>query len=105
MLTFSTATLFSLLSVVVFKVFFSNFCHLSAANLFQEALAEGLEYEKKLLGTEQSYWKWLIDTLEYKKAKAVKMVEAAGMTPIVPEGGYFLMADISTFGKSNVLNF
>ena len=70
-----------------------------ALTVFQEALAEGLEYETKLIGTEKSYWKWLTDTLEAKKAKTVKMAESAGMTPIVPEGGYFMMADISSFGK------
>ena len=58
-----------------------------------------MEHEIKLFGTKDSYWKWLIDTLTDKRDKLAKMVEAAGMVPIIPEGGYFMMADMSPLSK------
>ena len=61
----------------------------------QEALAQAIEHEIKLLGTKDSYWKWMVDTLFAKRNQLVDMVKAAGMVPIIPEGGYFMMADVS----------
>ena len=62
---------------------------------FQEALAQAIEHELKLLGTKDSYWTWLVDTLHSKRDDLAKMVRASGMIPIIPEGGYFMLADTS----------
>ena len=61
----------------------------------QEALAQAIEHELKLLGTKDSYWTWLVDTLHSKRDHLAKMVRASGMIPIIPEGGYFMLADTS----------
>ncbi|XP_065068938.1 kynurenine--oxoglutarate transaminase 3-like isoform X1 [Rhopilema esculentum] len=69
------------------------------ATPLQEALAQAIEHEIKLLGTKDSYWKWMADTLFAKRNQLVDMVKAAGMVPIIPEGGYFMMADVSPLKK------
>ena len=58
-----------------------------------------MEHEIKLLGTKDSYWKWLVDTLTTKRDELTDMVKASGMVPIIPEGGYFMMADMSPLSK------
>lgn len=64
----------------------------------QVALATVLKDEKKLLGTEHSYWKWLRDNLTLKRDRMYKMASEAGLHPIMPEGGYFMVADASKAG-------
>ena len=63
--------------------------------LFQEAVAIGFEHELAVRGTEESYFKQLPASLMKKRDLLTKLLSEAGMTPIVPEGGYFVMADTS----------
>lgn len=67
----------------------------------QEALAQNIEHEIKLLGTKDSYWTWLVDTLHSKRDRLAEMIKASGMIPIIPEGGYFMMADTSALSMFN----
>jgi len=69
------------------------------ATPLQEALAQAIEHELKLLGTKDSYWTWLVDTLHSKRDDLAKMVRTSGMIPIIPEGGYFMLADTSPLKK------
>ncbi|CAB4007196.1 Kynurenine--oxoglutarate transaminase 1 [Paramuricea clavata] len=64
----------------------------------QEAVAIGLEREEKLLGTEESYFHEMTTSLLKKRDYEVKILRDAGFDPVVPDGGYFIMADTSKLG-------
>ncbi|XP_022235061.1 kynurenine--oxoglutarate transaminase 3-like isoform X2 [Limulus polyphemus] len=70
-------------------------CISSCATPLQEAIAVGLEIENEHMGTPESYWRDLVDTLEPKRDRMAKFLTTVGMAPTVPEGGYFMMADVS----------
>ncbi|XP_062815997.1 kynurenine--oxoglutarate transaminase 1 isoform X2 [Anolis carolinensis] len=63
----------------------------------QEAVALGLEKELECLGKPDSYFVQLPRDLQQKRDFLIQNLIAAGMKPIVPEGTYFLMADLSGF--------
>ncbi|XP_058015150.1 kynurenine--oxoglutarate transaminase 1 isoform X1 [Ahaetulla prasina] len=63
----------------------------------QEAVAHGLEEELGRLGKPESYFVQLPNELQRKRDLLVESLASVGMKPIVPEGTYFLMADLSTF--------
>ncbi|OQR78737.1 kynurenine--oxoglutarate transaminase 3-like [Tropilaelaps mercedesae] len=65
----------------------------------QEALAVALEVETAKIGKEDSYWKSLAAELEPKRDRICNFLRSVGMNPTIPEGGYFLIADFSQFGK------
>ncbi|XP_060924600.1 kynurenine--oxoglutarate transaminase 1 [Limanda limanda] len=66
------------------------------ATAAQEAVAQGFEREYKLLGTPESYLQQLPAALQQKRRKLALCLESVGLQPIVPEGGYFMIADISS---------
>lgn len=61
-------------------------------------MAIGLEREEKLLGTEESYFHEMTESLLKKRDFEVKILREAGFHPVVPDGGYFIMADTSKLG-------
>jgi len=61
----------------------------------QEAVARGFEIELERLDTEESYFKSLPKELESKRDYVIKFLTEVGIKPIVPEGGYFVVADWS----------
>jgi len=63
----------------------------------QIALAETFKIEKQLVGTEHSYWQWLQSDLIAKRKRVWEAITNAGLKPITPEGGYFMMVDIKDF--------
>ncbi|XP_010079083.1 PREDICTED: kynurenine--oxoglutarate transaminase 1 [Pterocles gutturalis] len=71
------------------------------ATAAQEAVAQGFQREFTLYGKPDSYFVQLPKELQQKRDWLVQSLDAAGMKPIVPEGTYFLVADISAF-KSDV---
>ncbi|EDV22343.1 uncharacterized protein TRIADDRAFT_28708, partial [Trichoplax adhaerens] len=64
----------------------------------QEAVAIALENEIKNRDSEDSYLNNLPKILESKRNQMVRFLSEADITPIVPEGGYFMMADVSKLG-------
>ncbi|XP_076014786.1 kynurenine--oxoglutarate transaminase 1-like [Genypterus blacodes] len=66
------------------------------ATAAQEAVACGFEREYELFGTPESYFQQLPEMLYPKRKKLAQCLEAVGLHPIMPEGGYFMMADISS---------
>jgi len=64
----------------------------------QVALASAFRHEKSILGTESSYWHWLTKTMTEKRDRIFKMLQEAQLDPIMPQGGYFMVADISRLG-------
>ena len=69
--------------------------------LTQEACAIGLEIETERLGQPDSYFKELPVMLKEKRDSMAKMLSSVGFKPIIPDGGYFMLADISEIGKIN----
>lgn len=60
----------------------------------QEAVAMGFERELEVFGTPECYLQSLAVELEVKRDLVVRILREAGLNPIVPEGGYFIMADV-----------
>nr|CAI5839730.1 unnamed protein product [Callosobruchus analis] len=61
----------------------------------QEAAAIAFETELPRLGTDECYFISMPKELEKKRDYTVKFLSDVGMVPIVPEGGYFIIADWS----------
>ncbi|XP_066568790.1 kynurenine--oxoglutarate transaminase 1 isoform X2 [Amia ocellicauda] len=66
------------------------------ATAAQEAVAYGFERELEHYGKPESYFLQLPQTLHGKRQKLAECLVSVGMQPIMPEGGYFMIADIST---------
>lgn len=63
--------------------------------LLQEAVAQGFEREYELFGRPESYFQQLPAVLFKKRDRLASGLKTAGFKPIMPEGGYYLTADIS----------
>lgn len=48
-------------------------------------------------GSREAYWRSLRADLVAKRNRMRAILERAGIRPIVPQGGYFMLADFSTF--------
>ncbi|CAH1175648.1 unnamed protein product [Phaedon cochleariae] len=59
----------------------------------QEAVAIAFEKETERLGTDECYFTSLPKELEAKREFITKFLVDVGMRPIIPEGGYFIIAD------------
>ncbi|RUS87214.1 hypothetical protein EGW08_005054 [Elysia chlorotica] len=68
-------------------------CTYTSPTPTQEAVARGLELEISRLGTPESYLTSLAEELLPKRDNLVQQLVDAGLKPVVPEGGYFMMAD------------
>ncbi|XP_058473268.1 kynurenine--oxoglutarate transaminase 1-like [Solea solea] len=66
------------------------------ATAAQEAVAHGFDREYELFGTPESYFQQLPDILQHKRKKLALCLESVGLQPIMPEGGYFMIVDISS---------
>ena len=55
------------------------------------------------LGEEGSYFKELPSLLLKKRDTMIQVLKEAGLTPIVPDGGYFLLADTANLGKFDII--
>lgn len=62
-------------------------------------MAEGFEIEIERFGTPECYFKSLPAELEVKRDNIVKILTEAGFNPIIPEGGYFILADVRDISK------
>ncbi|XP_041815903.1 kynurenine--oxoglutarate transaminase 1-like [Chelmon rostratus] len=62
----------------------------------QEAVAQGFEREYELFGTPESYFQQLPAMLQHKRKRLASCLESVGLQPIMPEGGYFMITDISS---------
>ncbi|XP_066922887.1 kynurenine--oxoglutarate transaminase 3-like [Clytia hemisphaerica] len=61
----------------------------------QIALAETIKEERALIGTDESYWKFLNETMTKKREEMFQLATEAGLNPIKPDGGYFMVMDLS----------
>ena len=73
-------------------------CKSSPPPVLQEAVAHGVELETSRLGQPGSYFRELPEMLEKKRDEMAEVLKGVGLNPILPDGGYFMMADTSTLG-------
>ncbi|KAG7488155.1 hypothetical protein MATL_G00032430 [Megalops atlanticus] len=65
----------------------------------QEAVAQGLLRDYKLLGDPACYFTSLAEELEGKRNRMAAILKSAGMSPVIPEGGYFMIVDVTALNK------
>lgn len=78
-------------------------CVYTCSTPIQEAVAAAFEIETERFGTPQSYWRELSQMLEVKRDKMSSFLSASSMAPVIPDGGYFMIADFS--GISDKIDF
>ncbi|XP_063792574.1 kynurenine--oxoglutarate transaminase 1 isoform X2 [Pseudophryne corroboree] len=67
----------------------------------QEAVAQGFQKELERLGKPDSYFVQLRDELQKKRDRLHRCLTEVGMKPVICQGSYFMIADVSHF-KSEV---
>ena len=65
----------------------------------QEAIARSLELEFERFGKPECYLQSLAVELVAKRDFIVRILSEVGMVPVIPEGGYFIIADWSPLSK------
>ncbi|KAG7254165.1 hypothetical protein CRUP_019973, partial [Coryphaenoides rupestris] len=63
-----------------------------------EAVAQGLLRDFQRLGQPDCYFSSLAAELEGKRDRMAAILQEAGMSPILPEGGYFMLVDVTPLG-------
>lgn len=58
----------------------------------QEAVARSFELEKSRFGTPESYFNSISEELLPKRDKLAAALKEVGMIPVIPDGGYFMLA-------------
>ena len=76
-----------------------NQVYYSHVSIIQEAIAIGLETELARLDQPDSFLQQTVKTLLRKRDETCAVLREVGFTPIVPDGGYFILADTSAVGK------
>ncbi|XP_026463423.1 kynurenine--oxoglutarate transaminase 3-like isoform X1 [Ctenocephalides felis] len=74
-------------------------CVYTCSTPLQEALARGFETELARFDSDECFFKSLAVELEGKRDFVCKFLEDAGMKPVKPDGGYFIVADWSALGS------
>ncbi|XP_018416892.1 PREDICTED: kynurenine--oxoglutarate transaminase 3 isoform X2 [Nanorana parkeri] len=64
----------------------------------QEALANALFKDFKRMDEPECYFNSLPRELQAKRDRMARLLQEAGLQPVVPEGGYFIIADVSVLG-------
>merc|ERR1712223_533276 len=70
-------------------------CVYTCPTPIQEAVARGFEKEISRLDQEDCYFNSISVDLQKKRDFLAKVLTDVGMKPVIPEGGYFMMADWS----------
>ncbi|XP_054862077.1 kynurenine--oxoglutarate transaminase 3 isoform X3 [Amphiprion ocellaris] len=68
----------------------------TCATPLQEAVAQGLVLNYELMGQPECYFTSLAEELEVKRDRLATILQEAGMTPVIPEGGYFMLVDVTS---------
>ncbi|XP_035997475.1 kynurenine--oxoglutarate transaminase 3 isoform X2 [Fundulus heteroclitus] len=71
----------------------------TCATPLQEAVAQGLLQNYKLMGQPDCYFSSLAAELEAKRDRLAAILQEAGMTPVIPEGGYFMLVDVTPLNQ------
>jgi len=70
-------------------------CVYACPTPIQEAVARAFEIEIKRLESPECYFNTISVDLQKKRDYIAKILKDAGMDPVIPEGGYFIMANWS----------
>lgn len=62
-------------------------------------MAQGLLMNYELMGQPECYFSSLAEELEGKRDRMAAILKHAGMTPVVPEGGYFMLVDVTSLSE------
>ncbi|XP_039072561.1 kynurenine--oxoglutarate transaminase 3 [Hyaena hyaena] len=62
---------------------------------WKEALAQAFWIDIKRMDDPECYFNSLPKELEIKRDRMIHLLESLGLKPIVPDGGYFIIADVS----------
>ena len=65
----------------------------------QEAVAQGLLRDFPLMGQPECYFSSLAVELEGKRDRMAAILRDTGMSPIIPEGGYFMVVDVTPLSE------
>uniref|UniRef100_A0A672ZZ74 Kynurenine--oxoglutarate transaminase 3 n=1 Tax=Sphaeramia orbicularis TaxID=375764 RepID=A0A672ZZ74_9TELE len=66
----------------------------------QEAVAQGLMRNYELMGQPECYFSSLAEELEVKRDRMASILQEAGMSPVIPEGGYFMLVDVTSLNEA-----
>jgi kynurenine--oxoglutarate transaminase/cysteine-S-conjugate beta-lyase/glutamine--phenylpyruvate transaminase len=66
----------------------------------KEVIAKCFEEEISKINTKECYFNSISDELRTKRDRLAKLLLDAGLTPVIPDGGYFMLADISKIAKN-----
>ncbi|XP_053474571.1 kynurenine--oxoglutarate transaminase 1-like isoform X2 [Ictalurus furcatus] len=75
------------------KIHQKSICHCPTPT--QEAVAVCFQMEYDTFGTEESYFRQLRTQLQAKRLRLAECLRSVGLQPFVPDGGYFIITDIS----------
>lgn len=53
----------------------------------------------EMMGQPECYFTSLAEELEGKRNRMAAIVEDVGMTPVIPEGGYFMLVDVTSLSE------
>ncbi|XP_011423087.2 kynurenine aminotransferase [Magallana gigas] len=73
-------------------------------SVLQEALAIAFETEESRIGNPDCYFSLLSKQMEQKRNELSTYLSDAGLQPITPGGGYFIVADISSIDTEDGVN-
>lgn len=62
-------------------------------------MAQGLFQNLDLMGQPECYFSSLPEELEGKRDRLAAILKDVGMTPVIPEGGYFMLVDVSSLSE------
>lgn len=62
-------------------------------------MAQGFLLNYEMMGRPECYFSALAEELEGKRDRLAAILLEAGMTPVVPEGGYFMLVDVTPLGE------
>lgn len=65
----------------------------------QEAVAQGLLLNFEIMGQPECYFSSLAEELEAKRDRMAAILQEVGMTPVIPEGGYFMLVDVTSLNQ------
>ena len=66
----------------------------------KDVIGRCFELENLRIESPECYFNSISTELKPKRDQLAKLLIEAGLTPIIPEGGYFMMADISKISKN-----
>lgn len=67
----------------------------STCTPLQQAVADMIERGDREYEGHETFWRWLSQDYDNRREKLIRAIESAGLKPIKPQGGFFIIADTS----------